>query len=564
MDTITAEIAPSASVIVIDPSGHRSRMELEPLPFKIGRQADNHLILRDSRASREHARIVRDGGEFKIEDAGSRYGTFVNGKRVESQALRNSDRIEFGVPDSYQLIFATDGAELNRLIDQFGAHEKSGPIGSAPGAGANLAKLRAILDVARTLQTGLSLQDVLNSVVDAALAVTGAERGFLLLRKNGDLETRVARNRQGATLPASDLRVPQRVIKRALEQRRDLLSMNFDPQGTGEFRPERSVADLELRSVISVPLVRISKVRGDATNVLSTAEETAGVLYMDSRLAAADLAGGNRELLQTLAIEASTILENARLLEEERIKQRIEEELEVARTIQQGLLPRSLPADGWFRACGSSVASHQVGGDYYDVIPSGPNAWTAVVADVSGKGVSSALLAALLQGAFLAVSYGDAALNKRLERINTFLNERTAGEKYATVFYCLLERGGRLHYVNAGHCPPLIVRQAGGIESLDATAMPVGLIESAEFAVSETVLASGDKIVIYTDGVTEAQNLQGEFFGRQRLRQVIAEHRAGGCPVMHGAIAAAVAAFTESAPQADDITLVVFEYRGEE
>jgi serine phosphatase RsbU (regulator of sigma subunit) len=297
--------------------------------------------------------------------------------------------------------------------------------------------------------------------------------------------------------------------------------------------------------------------------VLSTAEETAGVLYMDSRLAAADLAGGNRELLQTLAIEASTILENARLLDEERIKQKIEEELDVARTIQQGLLPRSLPADGWFRACGSSVASHQVGGDYYDVIPAGPDAWTAVVADVSGKGVSSALLAALLQGAFLAVSHGDTALHKRLERINVFLNERTKGEKYATVFYCLLERSGRLYYVNAGHCPPLIVRQAGGIEPLAATAMPVGLMESAEFAVSEIALESGDKIVIYTDGVTEAQNLQGEFFGRQRLRQVVTEHHADACHALHEAIGSAVAAFTESAPQADDITLVVFEYRGE-
>jgi len=339
--------------------------------------------------------------------------------------------------------------------------------------------------------------------------------------------------------------------------------MNFDPQGTGEFQPERSVVDLELRSVISVPLVRISKVRGDDTSVVSTDEETAGVLYMDSRLATADLAGGNRELLQTLAIEASTILENARLLEEERIKQRIEEELGVARTIQQGLLPRSLPADGWFRVCGSSVASHQVGGDYYDFIPSGPDAWTVVVADVSGKGVSSALLAALLQGAFLAVSHSDAALHKRLERINAFLNERTAGEKYATVFYCLLERAGQLHYVNAGHCPPLIVRQAGGIESLAATAPPVGLIESAEFAVGETKLADGDMIVIYSDGVTEAQNLEGEFFGRQRLRQAVAEHRADSCHALHEAIASAVAGFTESAQQADDITLVAVEYRGE-
>jgi len=564
MGTGTAEVVPAASLIVIDPSGHRTRVAITPLPFKIGRQADNHLILRDSRASRLHARIVREGGEFKIEDAGSRHGVYINGKRVESQTLHNSDRIEFGFQDSYQLVFAMDGAELNRLMDQFGAQEKSsGSPSGISGAGSHLAKLRAVLEVARTLQTGFSLQDVLNSVVDAALAVAGAERGFLLLRKNGELETRVARNRQGATLPASDLRVPSRVIKRALEHRRDLLSMNFDPQGTGEFQPERSVVDLELRSVVSVPLVRIGKLRGDTTNMLSTAEETVGVLYMDSRLATADLAGGNRELLQTLAIEASTVLENARLLDEERVKQKMEEELAVARTIQQGLLPRSLPSEGWFQACGSSVASHQVGGDYFDAIPTGTGAWTAVVADVSGKGVSSALLAAFLQGAFLAAGHSDAALHKRLQRINTFLLERSAGDKYATIFYCLLERDGRLHYINAGHCPPLIVHAGGCLESLAATAMPVGLVESTDFEAQVTSLAPGDKVVIYTDGVTEAQNLQGEFFGRQRLRQVVSEHSADSCRALHDAVQCAVTVFTEGAPQADDITLAVIEYRGD-
>ena len=104
--------------------------------------------------------------------------------------------------------------------------------------------------------------------------------------------------------------------------------MNFDPLGADETRPQNSVADLELRSVICVPLVRIRTGQGDATSVLSTGGETVGVLYMDSRVAAADLAGGNRELLQTLAIEASTVLENARLLEEERAKQQMEEELQ--------------------------------------------------------------------------------------------------------------------------------------------------------------------------------------------------------------------------------------------
>jgi serine phosphatase RsbU (regulator of sigma subunit) len=563
METGTAEFVRPASIVVIDPSGHRSRLEIAPLPFKIGRQSDNNLILRDSRASRLHAQIVRDGGDYLIEDAGSRHGVFVNGNQITRQVLRSSDRIEFGFPDSYQLIFAMDGAELSRLMDQVSPQQKSGIVGGAPGAGANLAKLRAILEVARTLQTGFSLQDVLNSVVDAALAITGAERGFLLLRKEGELETRVARNRQGAALSDDDLRVPRHVIKRALEHRRDLLSMNFDPHGTGDFRPEHSVFDLELRSVVSVPLVRISRVRGDATSMTSAAEETVGVLYMDSRQAAADLAGGNRELLQTLAIEASTILENARLLEEERAKQKIEEELDVARTIQQGLLPRYLPTEGWFRACGSSVASHQVGGDYFDVIPAGPDAWTAVVADVSGKGVSSALLASLLQGAFLAVSDSNTALHKRLGRISAFLNERTGGEKYATVFYCMLERNGVLHYTNAGHCPAIIVRQDGRLESLDATAMPVGLVESAEFEALETTLASGDKLVIYTDGVTEAQNVDREFFGRPRLRQAITAHRADSNRGMHDGVVSAIAAFTESAPQADDITLVVIEYSAE-
>jgi sigma-B regulation protein RsbU (phosphoserine phosphatase) len=563
MSAATADPVPAASLIVIDPGGRRTRVEIEPLPFRIGRQADNHLVLRDSRASRTHARIVRERNEYVIEDAGSRHGVFVNGKRVQSQALHASDRIDFGFPDSYQLIFALDGAELARLMDQFGAPEKPEPVPAATGAGANLAKLRAVLEVARTLQAGFSTQDVLNAVVDAALAVTGAERGFLLLRKNGDLETRVARNRAGATLEADDLRVPRHVLKRALEQRRELLSMNFDPQGTGEFQPERSVADLELRSVISVPLVRLNRLQGDTTTLLAAADETVGVLYMDSRLSAADLAGGNRELLQTLAIEASTILENARLLEEERAKQRMEEELDVARMIQQNLLPRHLPEEGWFRACGGSAASHQVGGDYFDVIPAGPEAWTAVVADVSGKGVSSALLAALLQGAFLAVSHGDTDLHQRLERINALLIERAEGYKYATVFYCLLERRGRLHYVNAGHCPPLIARAEGGLESLPASGMPVGLIESADFEVRDIMLAPGDKIVIYTDGVTEAQNLQGEFFGRQRLRQAVAQHSGESYSALYDAVQGAIAGFTEGASQADDITLVVIEYHGE-
>jgi sigma-B regulation protein RsbU (phosphoserine phosphatase) len=550
----------AASLVVVDPSGHRTRVPVAPVPFLIGRQPDNHLVLRDSRASRSHARIVAEDGGYVIEDTGSRHGTFVNGKRIRRQGLHSSDRIEFGVQDSYQLVFALDGAELKRLMEQVTAPERA-----APGVGANLGKLRAILDLARTLQSSFSIDDVLTSVVDTALTITGAERGFLLLRAGDSLETRVARHRGGEHLAASDLRVPRELIRRALEQRRDLFSMNFDPVEAGpvgEGAARNTIADLDLRSVISVPLVRMRAGQGDATSAMQAGAETAGVLYMDSRLGTADLAGGNRELLQTLAIEASTVLENARLLEEERAKQQMEEELNLARAIQQSLLPKSLPVRGWLRAAGSSLASHAVGGDYFEVAEVHEHCWSVVVADVSGKGASSALLASLLQGALMAATGEPRALQHRMERLNRFLLNRTGGEKYATIFYCLVAADGQFHYVNAAHCAGLWFRADGTQASLEATGMPVGLVEGAEFPVAEERLSPGDKIVLYSDGVTEARNAESEFFGRKRLREVVAVHRSEPCQAIHEAIQAAVAAFTEGAPQADDITVLVLEYGG--
>ena len=550
-----------ASLVVVDPNGHRKRVPVDPIPFLIGRQPENHLILRDSRVSRSHARIVVENGVYVLEDIGSRHGTFVNGKRVQRKALENTDRVEFGAQDSYQLLFALDGAELKRLMEQVGGGEQAG----APlGVGSNLAKLRAILDLARTLQSSFSIDEVLASVVDTALTITGAERGFLLLRAvaGAELETRVARNRRGQNLRETDLRVPREVIRRALEQRRELLSMNFEPLGAEETRPENSIADLELRSVICVPLVRIRAGQSNPTSVLVTGNETVGVLYMDSRLLAADLAGGNRELLQTLAIEASTVLENARLLQEEQSKHLMEEELRLARTIQQSLLPRSLPGEGWLRASGSSLASHEVGGDYYDVTRVSSHCWSAVVADVSGKGVGSALLASLLQGALITATEHPEAMGHRMTRLNRFLLDRTSGEKYATVFYCLLHGDGRMYYVNAAHCPPMLVRANGERLELEASGTPVGLVETAEFAVVEQRLAAGDKIVIYSDGVTEAQNLEKRFFGKRRLREVVEAHAGHSCAAIHDAIQEAVAAFTEGAAQSDDITLVVLEFSG--
>jgi len=145
--------------------------------------------------------------------------------------------------------------------------------------------------------------------------------------------------------------------------------------------------------------------------------------------------------------------------------------------------------------------------------------------------------------------------------LNRFLLGRTGGEKYATVFYCLLDLDGRLSYVNAAQCPPLIVRENAAPLELATTGMPVGLMDPATFELAEFQLCDRDKVVMYSDGVTEAANTAGEFFGKKRLRAILAEHRDSSCTELHDAIQSAVSAFTEDAAQSDDITVVVLEYR---
>jgi phosphoserine phosphatase RsbU/P len=535
------------TLVVVEPGGHHLQVSLEPVPFRIGRHEENNLVLRDGRTSRQHAQIVFDGSRYVLEDVGSRHGLFVNGRRIKQHPLENSDKIEFGVPDSYHLIFSPEASELTRLV------ESTEVISPAALAGSNLGKLKAVLEIGRTLQSSYSMDDVLNSVLDAALATTGADRGFLFLKDGRELGMRCARDCRCKNLDEESLRVPRRVLAQALNSRSELLSMSFEPHSGADM--QNSIAELELRSVVCVPLVRI---RAAVQDTAAGEPETAGLLYMDSRISDRDMAVGNRELLQALAIEASVIVENARLLEEERGKKRMEEELNIARGIQQGLLPRALPASGWLHASGSSVASFQVGGDYYDVIQIDENRWAALVVDVSGKGVSSALVASLLQGAFL--TFADGPIEDKIRRVNRMLCERTEEGKYATIFYCIIDRAGAMQYINAGHCSPILMSRGEKVQYLETTGVPAGLVDDAEFSVETVQLLPGDRIVVYSDGVTDAQDVEGNFFGRRRLRDLIEANPDLSTADLHGILVQTLDSFTEGAIQADDVTLLVLQY----
>ena len=516
-------------LLVTSPSGQHTRVRIEPIPFHIGRLADNHLVLRDNRISRRHARIVLENGLYVVEDLGSRHGVFVNGLRIQRHPLQPGDRISFGFSDCYELAFAPAGPGLLALAAQ-----------AEPGG--HLAGLRATLELARALQASLSTDEVLAAVIEAALAVTGCRRGYLLQRTDQGLQVRVARE-ANRPLPVKEGKLPLEQLEKVLLERRQLLTIEREAVG----------------GAVAIPLVRIRTGQTGQTTGISAAEDTAGLLYMEAA-EGQELPAGSGELLTTLALEASTVLENARLLEEQWARQRMEEELKIARRIQESLLPRRLPASRWLRLAGSSLPSREVGGDFYDARPVTPERWALIMADVSGKGVGAALLAALLQGMFLPAAYLPLPMEEMMARVNGFLLERTGGEQYATVYYGLLDADGRLRMVSAGHPPALWLRR-DGVRRLPAASLPLGLLEEARYKAEEIRLEPGDRLVLYTDGVTDARNASGEFFGLARLEQTLRRHAEADAAALHQALLEALSAFAEGAEQSDDITLLTLAYQ---
>lgn len=542
---------------LVDTTGGKKVLDINRSPFRMGRLPGCEVTLQDSRISRKHAQILVEDGKYFVEDCGSRHGVFVNNEKVERQELAVGDRIEFGVEDSYHLIVGAEPVPA-LLIQKVAELPAAGPTG-------DLGRLSAVLNVARALQSSMALEDILIAAVDAALLVTDCERGFLMLKgKKGELDVRAARNRGHESLSGEELRVPSRVIDKALLGRRDLLSMSFDPlqAEAGAEGAGHTVRALELRRVVCVPLIKIRMGQEHETSLLSPKEDTLGVLYMDSKTQALDLTADNRELLQTLAIEISAVLENARLLDEERKKKGLEQQLAIARDIQVSMLPADLPKEGWLVASGSSEPCYQVGGDYFDVTPYEDTHWGVVLADVSGKGVSAALLASLIQGAFFAAVNLEDHLSATVSRINRYVCERSRSARFATVFCGLIGRDGSTSWINAGHCPAMLVRPSGEVEQLKASTVPLGLFVESEFPVLDSQLRAGDKLVVYSDGVSEATDGDSEQFGEERLEEVLKANASLNADELYTTLRRELAAFTSGAEQDDDVTLLVLGYQG--
>jgi len=546
-------------LVVIDPNGSRRDVPIATFPFRIGRQAGNELTLRDSRVSRQQAQITDVGGTMVLEDMGSSHGTFVNGEKILRHELKVSDQIDFGVPDSYRVVYVGEGATIDELVERIQA-----PAPSQSGA-RELHHLSVLLDVARSLSSGLSLEDILATVVDAAIAVTRTERGVLLLTNSaGKLETAVARNAQRGTLRPEDMQVSQGVLKRVASSRRELIVGDTvaDAADAGRINQGESITRLDLHTVVAIPIDKKPVIEAVDVTVAARQSELLGILYLDSRAPSSSFSALDREVVRTLAHEAATLIENARLFANARLKARLDHDIEIASKLQQGLLPKALPNLPHVAVAGSTLACYSVGGDCFDVIDLDGGRHGFFVGDISGKGIPAALLATLLQGIFFTTASMDIALTGVFSRVNRYLCERAGGDRYATVFYGVLDKMGAFEYVNAGHVPPLIRRASGAIERLDLASFPVGMFPEAEYESAAVKLEKGDYLVIYTDGVSEAVNVQTEMFEEERLRHMLENFKGQTVEELAETIREGVKTFTEGAAQSDDITILVVQYKG--
>jgi sigma-B regulation protein RsbU (phosphoserine phosphatase) len=290
-------------------------------------------------------------------------------------------------------------------------------------------------------------------------------------------------------------------------------------------------------------------------------QELRGVLCLGEKMSREEYTTRDLEFLYSLGNLAIISLENARLFKEAIEKQRLEDELLIAREIQKGLLPSRLPDIPGFEIAATNISSKQVGGDYYDAISLGDSRYVLAIGDVSGKGTPASLLMANLQASIRALVPFNLSMSELTKRVNDLMFENTSSDRFVTFFWGLLDAAKRsLNYVNAGHNHPYLVRGDGEVERLEKGGMILGIMSTlVPYEEGTICLESGDFLVMFTDGVSEAMNKRGEEYSEPRLEEALKSLRGKSAQEILDAIHLDVKTHTGDFPQSDDITLLVLK-----
>jgi sigma-B regulation protein RsbU (phosphoserine phosphatase) len=528
------EIIRSAMPFLLIDGARREEHRIEKTPFTVGRAPDRDIVLDHGYISRFHASITYDGRSFWIEDTGSRHGTLHNGSPITRARLNIGDEVRLGGPDGPRLRF---GDQRSASSSWRGLME-----GIKPQGESELEKLRWFVEAARRLNAAGAVDQILSALVETSLELTRFERGYVFLCAKDQLEFTTGRNNRGESLSVNES-VSQTALKKALETAAPYILTDTLSANT-ELRSQSMVLQ-NIRAVIAIPLRMRSRDSSKA--------ETLGVLYLDSRLTPGLLSEADHGLLRTVAAEAAALVENARLVMADEEARRYREELAFAAGVQQRLMAVQLPKLSFATIDGRNLPCKEIGGDFFDVLAD-EHGVAVVLADVSGKGASAAILASTLQGMVYSHLLAGMPLDRVASAVNAFLCVKDVG-KYATMVIVFVAPSGEAQYINCGHEPPLLVRQlADGsscrAECLEQSNLPVGLIRDAVFTSGRVHLQPGERLLVVSDGVTEAENAAGEFFGNARL--AVAAESCGGI----NGLLRTLEEFCGATPASDDRTVV--------
>src|SRR5579863_4716003 len=535
--------------LVLVQGNEQKNIVLNRTPFSVGRKVDKDLVIADPRVSRDHALIVLEEDGFFLVDQGSKHGTFVNGERIQRQKLERNDRLEFGARDSTYAIFNPAHGTSNTARDFLS--QISGIQISQEAT--DLEKLTLFLEAARKLNTAGVLDEILMTMLEVTLRLTRAERGYVFLKdEEGKLRLGAGRNSKGEAL-LDDKTISHSALDESLRSNSEFLLT--DTGSSSNIAERLSIVAYDLRTVICIPLRKrqVQATRGQQAPAPSApSAEVMGALYVDSRFASREFSGVGHDILRAIATEAASLIENARLVQAEEEARRYQQELSIAASIQQRLMQVKIPEVPFAKLRGKNLSCKEIGGDFFDAVNT-KEGLAVVLADVSGKGVSAALLASTLQGMIYSHLSSGMPLLDVVTAVNNFFTAKLVGEKYATVLLARLRRDGELEYVNCGHVQPLLICGGEVIRPPHGN-VPVGLLPDATFESARCQLNSGDRFILVTDGVTEAENPKGDFFEDSRL-----EAAAAKSPTLEG-IFSAVSEFCAGNPLNDDCTVVEILY----
>ena len=526
---------------VTDQLGRRI-VDIEKDPFAIGRRVGSDLHLQSGEVSRDHAQITAVGDGFEIRDQRSRYGTFVNGEEVKEHRLAHGDRVKLG---------RSGGAEFVFLCSDAAAGSREG------AAIGEMHQVAVLLEGLRALSSGKVLDDVLALVMDSAIAVSGAERGFIMLAGDDDeLEFKLGRSRDRVTLPGSRFQTSRKIPEEVFRTGRsrieaDLLDGDLANQHLG------TVA-LGIRNVLCVPL-RLQRYVESAETTIQ--DRRVGVLYLDSRDKGTLMSDETRATLDTLAAEAAVAIDNAQLYRAALEKARLDQEMATAAQIQQALLPTRSRTGAFFDASAEMLPCRSIGGDFFEYVDLSDGRFGFALGDVSGKGPPAALLGALLQGSLAAQTTIASGPADALSNVNSALVHRAIEARFATLFYAVLSPDGQLIFCNAGHNPPFLVG-SNGVRRLETGGMPLGLFEGTPLDEESVTMQPGDFLVTFSDGVSEALNPDGEEFEDARILESIEGSSGRDAKTQLEHLFSSVKTFTAGAAQNDDVTVLVVSYRG--